>query len=329
MRVAVVILNWNGQKLLSEFLPKVIKYSPEAEIYVVDNASTENDVAYLSRNFPEVEVVENKKNLGFAGGYNQGLKSIEADLYCLLNSDVEVTEDWLQPVIKLFETEKDIAVAQPKMLDYNHRNKFEYAGAGGGFLDNLGYPFCRGRVFWTLEEDNGQYDDERQIFWATGACMFIRSKDFWQQEGFDENYFAHMEEIDLCWRLNNAGRKVFYTGKSHVYHVGGGTLKTNSPTKTYLNFRNSLWMLVKNLPTYKVFPVVFFRLVLDGITAIVFWRYHGFSHLAAIFRAHMSFYAKLRYYQRKRGQTQKSFWEKRFVPYQYFIRKRKKIQELK
>lgn len=326
LKIAVVILNWNGRELLDKFLPSVTAYSQNADIFVIDNASEDDSVSFIQQNFPDVYIVENDKNYGFAGGYNQGLKHIQADVYCLLNSDVEVTKNWLIPFFELFKNE-EIAAAQPKILDFYHKTKFEYAGAAGGFLDNFGYPYCRGRIFWTLEEDKGQYDDEIPIFWATGACMFIRSKDFWEQEGFDENFFAHMEEIDLCWRLNNAGKKVFYSGKSTVYHVGGGTL-SNSPNKTYLNFRNSLWMLVRNLPKYKIIPVILSRLVLDGITAFVFWRYHGFGHLTAILKAHISFYQKFPAFYKTRNSTIKNFWKHRFVPWQYFILRRKKMKDL-
>lgn len=326
MKIAVVILNWNGKPLLEQFLPSVIRHSRDAEVCIIDNASTDDSVDFIHKNYPEIHLIENPQNLGFAGGYNAGLKQVKADIYCLLNSDVEVTEGWLEPFFRLFKNE-EIAAAQPKILDFHHPHKFEYAGAAGGFLDNFGYPYCRGRVFWTLEEDRGQYNDETEIFWATGACMFVRANDFWALNGFDEYFFAHMEEIDLCWRLKNHGKKIWYSGKSKVYHVGGGTL-SNSPHKTYLNFRNSLWMLVRNLPSHKILPVIFSRLVLDGITAIVFWRYHGFGHLVAIFNAHMSFYAKAGIYFEQRNSTTKNFWKHKFVPWQYFILGRKKIGEL-
>lgn len=330
MKIAVAILNWNGKNLLSEFLPYVVNYSEGADLYVIDNASTDDSVMFINQNFPQVKVIQNKENLGFAGGYNEGLKHIDADVFCLLNSDIEVTKDWLKPIYRLFENE-EIAAVQPKILDYKQRNKFEYAGAGGGFLDNFGYPYCRGRVFWTLEEDNGQYDDEIQIFWASGACLFIRSEEYWKQNGFDENFFAHMEEIDLCWRINNQGKKIYYTGQSKVYHIGGATLG-NSPRKTYLNFRNSLWMLLRNLPKYKLLPVIFSRLVLDGITAIVFLIYNkgGFGHLMAIFNAHMSFYAQFsKYYKSRSNHISSKFWQHKFVPWQYFISRRKTINKLK
>ncbi|MXV37877.1 glycosyltransferase [Flavobacteriaceae bacterium Ap0902] len=328
MKIAIAILNWNGKDLLAEFLPKIIEYSTGAAIYVIDNASTDDSVSFIQKNFPQVQVIQNAENSGFAGGYNEGLKHIDADVYCLLNSDIEVTPHWLDPMYRLFENE-NIAAIQPKILDYNERNKFEYAGAGGGFLDNFGYPYCRGRVFWTLEKDTGQYDDEIQIFWATGACLFIRSDEFWKQEGFDANFFAHMEEIDLCWRINNTGKKIYYTGQSTVYHIGGATL-SNSPQKTYLNFRNSLWMLVRNLPQYKLVPVVFSRMVLDGITAVVFWIYNenGFGHFKAIFRAHISFYQQLGKYYKSRRKVSTKFWKHKFVPWQYFIVGRKTVDKL-
>ncbi|MGI9526755.1 MAG: glycosyltransferase family 2 protein, partial [Weeksellaceae bacterium] len=303
-------------------------YSTGADIYVIDNNSTDDSVAFIHQKYPLVKVIQNAENTGFAGGYNKGLRHIEADVYCLLNSDIEVTPNWLEPIYRLFKDE-NIAAIQPKILDYNQRNKFEYAGAGGGFLDNFGYPYCRGRVFWTLEKDTGQYDDEIQIFWATGACLFIRADEFWKQEGFDANFFAHMEEIDLCWRINNTGKKVFYTGQSTVYHIGGATL-SNSPHKTYLNFRNSLWMLVRNLPKYKLLPVIFSRMILDGITAFVFWIYNdnGFGHFKAIFRAHMSFYQQLQKYYKSRRKVSTKFWKHKFVPWQYFIVGRKTVDKL-
>lgn len=268
MKTAIAILNWNGRKLLEEFIPSVVEFSKEAEIYVIDNHSDDDSIEFLKTNFPSVKIIKNEENFGYAGGYNKGLEEIDADIFCLLNSDVKVVENWLIPIENLFSSNSEISVIQPKILDYKNPEYFEYAGAGGGFIDNFGYPFCRGRVFWTLEKDKGQYDDTIQTFWASGACLFIRKNDFLEIGGFDEGFFAHMEEIDLCWRLNNSGKKIFYCGESKVYHLGGGTLKNSNPKKTYLNFRNSLWMLVKNLPKGKAFPLVFTRLSLDGITGI-------------------------------------------------------------
>ena len=250
--VAIAILNWNGKNWLEKFLPSVISHSENTDIYIIDNASTDDSVAFLKLNFPQVKIIQNTENHGFAGGYNEGLKKIKADIYCLLNSDVEVTENWLNPVVDLFQKDLNISAVQPKILDFNRKNFFEFAGAAGGFIDNLGYPYCRGRIFDEIEEDKGQYNDETEIFWASGCCLFIRSKDFWAENGFDERFFAHQEEIDLCWRLKNSGKKIFYTGKSTVYHVGGGTLNKENPQKTYLNIRNNLSMLLKNLPFPKL-----------------------------------------------------------------------------
>lgn len=289
-RIAIAILNWNGKAWLEKFLPNVIQNSPEADIYVIDNASTDDSVDFIKLNFPEVKIVQNKVNNGFAGGYNEGLKSIKAEFYCLLNSDVEVTPNWISAVLNLFDENPEITAIQPKILDFNKRNHFEFAGAGGGLIDNLGYPYCRGRIFDSLEEDHGQYNDETEIFWASGCAMFIRSKDFWAEKGFDARFFAHQEEIDLCWRLKNAGKQIWYCGKSTVYHVGGGTLNKQSPQKTYLNFRNNLSMLLKNLPFPKLIWLIFLRLFLDGLAGIMLLFKQGFNHTWAIVRAHFAFY---------------------------------------
>ncbi len=293
MTIAIAILNWNGKNWLEKFLPSVILYSADAQIYVIDNASTDNSVEFLRSYFPTVNIIQNKNNSGFAKGYNEGLKSIQADIYCLLNSDVEVTENWISPITTLFSENLNIAAIQPKILDYNQKNKFEFAGAGGGLIDNLGYPYCRGRIFDDIETDNGQYDDETEIFWASGCSLFIRSEHFWNMNGFDERFFAHQEEIDLCWRLKNAGRQIYYTGKSKVYHVGGGTLNKQNPQKTYLNFRNNLTMMLKNLPSSKAFFILFFRLSLDGIAGLYFAYKNGWKHLWAVFKSHVGFYWQL------------------------------------
>lgn len=336
MKTAIVILNWNGRKLLEEFLPSVIAYSAGSDIYVIDNASTDDSLDYLKSNFPTVKIILNEGNYGYAKGYNEGIKKIvkspdfpNYDLFCLLNSDVKVSENWLNPIEKLFKSNPDIAVVQPKILDYKKPKHFEYAGAAGGFIDNFGYPYCRGRVFWTLEEDKGQFNDTIQTFWASGACFFIRTEDFINSDGFDKGFFAHMEEIDLCWRINNSGRKVFYCGESEVYHLGGGTLKNSNPKKTYLNFRNSLWMLVKNLPEWKVFPFVFARLSLDGITGIIFWIYEGFPHFWAVIDSHFGFYKRLFHYRTNRKPGIKNYYTKKLIPFQYFVLKRKYYKDLK
>lgn len=319
-KLAIVILSWNGKNWLEKFLPKVILYSQNAEVYVVDNGSTDNSVEFLNLNFPTVKIVQNKENFGFAGGYNEGLKKIDAEIYCLLNSDVEVTENWLQPVLNLFEKDKNIAALQPKILDYNKRNYFEFAGAAGGFIDNLGYPYCRGRVFEKTEEDKGQYDDETEIFWASGCCFFIRSNDFWEQKGFDEKFFAHQEEIDLCWRLINSGKKIFYTAKSTVYHVGGGTLSKQSAEKTYLNIRNNLSMLLKNLPFPKLIWLIFFRLCLDAIAGIYFGLKNGFPHFWAVVRAHFGFYAQVPETIKRRGNNQThDYFQSKWLIFRHFL----------
>ena len=293
MDLAIVILNWNGKNWLEKFLPSVIEHSKNSFIYVIDNSSTDDSVSFLRENFPTVKIIHNKENHGFAGGYNAGLKKIDHEFYCLLNSDVEVTENWLTPIQNIFANDPQIAAVQPKIVDFNDRNYFEFAGAGGGFIDNLGYPYCRGRVFEKIEKDFGQYNDEIEIFWASGCCFFIRAKDFWAQNGFDARFFAHQEEIDLCWRLKNSGKKIYYTGKSTVYHVGGGTLNKQSPQKTFLNMRNNLSMILKNTPLMSGIFLIFFRMILDGFAGFYFGYKNGKSHFWAVIKAHFSFYSQI------------------------------------
>lgn len=288
MKVAVVILNWNGKKFLEQFLPSVIQHSTEhAEVIVADNGSTDNSVQFVKERFKGVRVIEMPVNKGFTGGYNEALKEVDSEYYILLNSDIEVTANWIPPIIKLMDKESSIAACQPKILSYQEKDKFEYAGAAGGFIDWLGYPFCRGRIFDTTEIDEGQYDDERQVFWATGACMFVRAKVFHELGGFDEHFFAHMEEIDLCWRMQNAGYKVYYCPHSKIYHVGGGTLKKESPHKTFLNFRNNLYMLINNLPIEKLIFTMFLRLILDSIAALRFVMQGNWKNSVSVFKAYL------------------------------------------
>lgn len=285
-QVAVVILNWNGKVFLEKFLPDVIKHSSkEADVYIADNASTDDSVAFLEKNFPDIKIIKMESNTGYAGGYNNALKEITADYYILLNSDILVTENWISPVVELMESDKSIAACQPKILDYYKRDYFEYAGAGGGFIDFLGYPFCRGRIMNTLEKDNGQYDDITEIFWATGACMFIKAENFFEVKGFDEDFFAHMEEIDLCWRLKRSRKKIMYCGKSAVYHVGGGTLPKNNPRKTYFNFRNNLFLLSKNLKHRQLLFVLLLRACLDRLAAISFFLKGNYKDWFAVYKA--------------------------------------------
>ena len=271
MKTAIVILNWNGKKLLEQFLPTIVKFSSEeAEIYVADNASEDTSISYIKSNFPSVKIVKNAENGGYAKGYNDALQKIDADIYCLINSDVEVTQNWLSPILDVFNSDENTAIIQPKILDYKNKENFEYAGAAGGFIDLYGYPYCRGRVFYDLEKDTNQFNDISEIFWASGACFFVRAKVYHQLNGFDEDYFAHQEEIDLCWRVQNIGFKIKYVGSSKVYHIGGATLKETNPHKTFLNFRNSLLNVVKNVPKKWFLFVVFSRLILDGIAGLKF-----------------------------------------------------------
>ncbi|WP_010522518.1 glycosyltransferase family 2 protein [Aquimarina agarivorans] len=309
---AIVILNWNGQEFLAQFLPSVLSFSQDAKIYVIDNASTDNSVEWLAANFPKISVVKLTKNLGYAGGYQKGLKVIHEDYYCLLNSDVEVTKDWLKPIKKLFDNHQEIAAIQPKILDYKKRDYFEYAGAGGGFIDKFGYPYCRGRIFDHIEQDKGQYNDEIPVFWASGACLFVRKKDYWQAGGLDKDYFAHQEEIDLCWRLHNLNRKVFYTGKSTVYHVGGASLSYTNPKKLFLNFRNSLFSILKNHKGVSVIYILFIRMLLDGVAAVRFLFQKNFKLSLTILKAHLSFYVHLPQILKKRENAKKK-------PRPYFI----------
>ncbi len=293
MKTAVVILNWNGRKLLEQYLPSVVAYSQNAEVYVIDNASTDDSIAFLQDNYAGVKIIQLDKNYGYAGGYNRGLKYIDADVYALVNSDIEVTKDWLRPVIESFENEPETVVVQPKIKDFKDKKMFEYAGAAGGFLDFFGYPYCDGRILFKIEEDKGQYDIPKRIFWASGACLFIRKESFDQHKGFDENFFAHQEEIDLCWRINNTGKQIKYVPNSTVYHLGGGSLKAQNPFKTFLNFRNNLMMLLKNLPALYIFPVIFIRLFLDGLAGIVFMFQGKPKHTWAVVKAHFGFYKRM------------------------------------
>ena len=332
MKTAIVILNWNGQKLLEQFLPSVVNFSSElAEIYIADNASTDSSIKYVKEFYPSIKIIENATNGGYAKGYNDALAAVEADVYCLLNSDVEVTKDWLKPVLEVFEKEEKTAIIQPKLLDFKDKDKFEYAGAAGGFLDLYGYPYCRGRVFNHLETDNRQFNGISDIFWASGACFFIRSKIYHQLEGLDEDYFAHQEEIDLCWRAQNTGYKVKYVGTSTVFHVGGATLLETNPQKTYLNFRNSLLNVVKNVPRKWFLFVVFSRLILDGIAGIKFLIELRPIHTFAILRAHMSFYKNFFKFLRKRKKIQKkqNYNLHTSIVWQYFVLRRKKYKDLR
>jgi hypothetical protein len=329
MNIAVVILNWNGKELLAQFLPKVVQFSGDATIYVADNASADNSIAYVEANFPTVKIIQNTENGGYAKGYNDALPFVKEEIFCLLNSDIEVTENWLSPILSTFKEQSETAIIQPKILDFKQKTHFEYAGAAGGFLDKYGYPYCRGRVFNTIEEDKGQYNDNKEIFWASGACLFVRKSVFEELGGLDEDFFAHQEEIDLCWRAFNKGYKATYISESVVYHVGGATLSNTNPQKTYLNFRNSLCMLAKNLPKGKLFSIIFVRLILDGIAGIQFIFQLKFKHFWAIIKAHFHFYARFSRMMKKRDSHQnKQYFQHKSIVYSYFIKGKKIFSEL-
>lgn len=300
--VAIVILNWNGKNLLTQYLPSVIKNSQHegVEIIVADNHSDDDSVSFLQENFPQVKIIQLKENYGFAKGYNMALEEVHAEYYILLNSDVEVSPEWISPLIERMEDDHSIAAVQPKILSWHKKNEFEYAGAAGGFIDKLGFPYCRGRILNITEKDEGQYDQVTNIFWATGACMAIRANYFHKAGGFDSDFWAHMEEIDLCWRLKNMGYKIQFTPYSKVFHLGGGTLSYDNPKKLYLNFRNSLWLLYKNLPRHKFYKVIIFRMLLDGVAAFKLLSELNVGGFLSVFKAHFSFYRSHKMLREKR-----------------------------
>ncbi len=340
-KVAVVILNWNGLNYLQTYLPSVIaSIYPNLEIVLGDNGSADGSVNFVRTNFPQVKTVLNDQNYGFTGGYNRVLNQVEADYFILLNSDVEVEPDWIGPVIKLMETDGLIAAAGPKILSWQQKNRFEHAGAAGGFIDTFGYPFCRGRIFYEVEEDHGQYNQSGEVLWASGAALFIKQKYWLLSGGFDERFFAHMEEIDLCWRLKNMGLKVMYCAESKVYHLGGGTLDAENPFKTYLNFRNNLLLLQKNLWLRKSVFVIPARFVLDFVTMLRFISEGKRKNAAAIGKAHRNFLSQI---FTNSGQRQKVKSERHAdynlqstagfyrgsVVWDFFVRKIRKFSQLK
>lgn len=336
LKVAVVILNWNGRKYLEKFLPSVTKHSKseQVKVYVADNGSNDDSVQFIQENYPEIELVLLDKNYGFAGGYNKALAKIKAEYYVILNSDVEVTKNWIFPIIVKMDIDHSVAAAMPKIKSYHDKVYFEYAGAAGGFIDKYGYPFCRGRILDTIEKDEGQYDSESEIFWASGASLFIRSEVYHQQKGFDNDFFAHMEEIDLCWRIKNTGQKIMYYPDSEVFHVGGGALPNNNPRKLYLNYRNNLFLLYKNLPSQNRFIIVFIRMVLDGASAMVYLVTGKFQFFLVVMKAHFAFYLSLKKLWLKRKKLLKTnkintgIYNKSIV-YSYFISKKEKMSDLK
>ena len=333
MKIAVVILNWNGKQLLEQFLPAMLEYSTdEANIYVADNNSPDDSVEFVKANFPAVKIIQNEINGGYAKGYNDALQHIDADIFALVNSDIEVTKDWLKPIISEFERSRETVAIQPKILDFKDQSKFEYAGAGGGYIDFFGYPYCRGRIFSDLETDNGQYNDTKEIFWASGACFFIRKEVFHQLSGFDEDYFAHQEEIDLCWRIKNEGHRIKYVGTSNVYHIGGATLDEANPRKTYLNFRNSLFSILKNVPKRYLILVILLRLKLDAWAGLKFLVELKPKHTWAIIKAHFNFYWNIPKFLKKRRKIavkKTSYYNSISIVWQYFILRRKTFEEIK
>ena len=334
MKTAVVILNWNGSSLLETFLPSVTAHTGgDTCICVADNASTDQSVQFVRENFPDVRLIQLDRNYGFAEGYNRALAQIDAEFYCLLNSDVEVSPGWLEPVVAYLESHPDTAVCQPKLLSQLEKNRFEYAGAAGGFIDRYGYPFCRGRIFSTLEEDEGQYDQTCEIFWATGACMFVRADVYRRLGGLDADFFAHMEEIDFCWRVRNAGYKVVCCPESEVYHLGGATLPKSSSRKTFLNFRNNWVMLYKNLPKNRIAPVFIVRWIGDVAASFSFLLNTGWGDFHAVYKAHRAFFRMLPESRRKRRSNPPSgkitcMYPGRIV-FDYFLFRKKTFSKLK
>lgn len=305
IKVAIVILNWNGEKLLPQFLPSVLSHSKieGAEVIVADNASTDNSLAVMADEFPQVRCISLKKNYGFAEGYNRALQEIEAEYFLLLNSDVEVTANWLDPMLKHMDSHPETAACGPKILDYKKKTHFEYAGASGGFIDKFGFPFCRGRIFFNVEEDKGQYDNTREVLWVSGCAIMVRAHDYQELGGLDKDFFAHMEEIDFCWRLNNRGKKVVIIPQSTIYHVGGASLNAGSPRKTYLNFRNSLLTIYKNTDDSQLSKVMKRRRRLDFIAAVKFLLTDGPAHYEAVFQAHQDFQKAIPDFESKRKEN--------------------------
>ena len=327
-KIAIVILNYNGRHFFEMFLSILQKYSCNYPIYIADNYSEDSSVDYLKNNFPEINVIHLDQNYGFSSGYNKALSLINAEYFILLNSDVEVSENWLTPMLNLMDSNPEIGACQPKILDYNHKEFFEYAGAAGGYIDLLGYPFCRGRIFNTLEKDYGQYDDNRRVFWASGACFMIRSELFKNSGGFDDSYFAHMEEIDLCWRINQMGHEVWYTSESKIYHVGGGTLDESNPFKTYLNFRNSLITLLKNDNYADLLWKIPLRIILDIFAGIKFLFTNSYKDTIAVFKADMNVLFSIQKHLKKRrlhkikGNSDNWIYSRLIVFSYFFLRKR-------
>jgi GT2 family glycosyltransferase len=333
--IAIVLLNWNGRKFLEDFLPPLVQHSATAKLIVIDNASSDDSVAYLKAHYPKIEIIINTENYGFAGGYNEGLKHINSPYYLLINTDVEVSENWLKPLYERIQMQNIVAV-QPKILSYAQPSHFEHAGAAGGYIDKNGFIFCRGRIFDLVEEDTHQYDYAEEVFWTSGACMLVERKAFWEAGAFDAAFFAHMEEIDLCWRLKRMGHQLWIEPKSTVYHVGGGTLNYDSPRKTYLNYRNSLFMLTKNSRNFLI-PRIFIRMILDGLAGLQVLSQGKFKFFTAILKAHFSFYGAVPKLVRQRAALKKQMsnytyndqgWYTGNIIWAKFVKKIKRFEDL-
>lgn len=337
-RVAVVILNWNGKKFLQEFLPSVIEHSdvPDTEIIVADNSSDDGSVGHVMQNYPDVRIIRFDKNYGFAEGYSRALAQIESEYFVLLNTDIQVTPGWLPPLINAMEQNENIAACMPRIRSFHQRNSFEYAGASGGFIDTFGYPFCRGRILDHIEKDSGQYDNNIKVFWASGACLVIRSSVYFHAGGLDGIFFAHMEEIDLCWRIHRLGYEISCIPQSVVYHVGGGSLPNNNPRKIYLNYRNNLYLLFKNLPAGRLFPVMFVRLLMDVLSAAVYLSRGKGKFFMAVIRAHLTFYRNIPVLFKKRKLNEVTTGKSNIygiypgsIVFDYFFRNKRTFSQLK
>ncbi|MBX2984696.1 MAG: glycosyltransferase family 2 protein [Bacteroidia bacterium] len=332
-KVAVVILNYSTRNWLEKFLPSVLKTNwSNLEIVVADNASTDDSVEFVKTHFSQITLLQFHKNFGFTGGYNKALSLIQADYYVLLNSDIEVDENWLQPLVQLAKSDNSIAAVQPLIIDWKDKSKYEYAGAAGGFIDKYGYPFCRGRIFDSVEKIREDYNQNREVFWASGASLFIRASKFHEVGGLDNNFFAHMEEIDLCWRLKNKGYKIMLCAESRVYHVGGATLAMGHPRKTFLNFHNGLAMMAKNLPRQELFSKILIRLLLDHLAAYRFLFSGKIRHFGAVAKAHFRFLTRIRYWTKQNLNhyqlTERQGIYNRSIVLDYYLRGKKKFEDL-
>jgi GT2 family glycosyltransferase len=338
LKTAVVILNWNGRSHLEKYLPHVVQFTnlDECELVIADNGSDDDSVRFVRDTYPQIRIIEMDRNYGFAGGYNKALESVDADIFCLLNSDVRVTKNWMEPILHVFQSEGNIVAIQPKILSDRDWSRFEHAGAAGGYIDKYGYPFCRGRIMDVIEFDRGQYNQKSDLFWASGACLFIRAKEFIDFGGFDVDYFAHMEEIDLCWRLKNKSYRIAYCPESKIYHYGGATLDYNNPHKLFLNFRNSLWTLYKNYTGRALKWMMIRRMFIDTFAIVKFILTFDFKNGAAVIKAHKAYYASLPQLKEKRaallvGVIKKEHHEmlNHSIVFNFFLKSRKRFQDYK